>query len=182
MRFDKLTLKSQEALSEAQSLATSRGHSQITPAHLLRALVAQPEGSTVPILQKIGVAVERVQSDAEKRLAALPKVSGGAQPTISPALQRALDGAFKEAEKRKDEYVSTEHLLLALADEVGLDLPGQLDRACHLALAGRVRRTGRKRAVGDEPEGRDLRTGEPERLFSNLVRGITKLPVRLRAR
>ena len=117
MRLDKLTLKSQEALSEAQSLATARGHSQITPAHLLRALVAQPEGSTVPILQKIGVAVERVQSDAEKRLAALPKVSGGAQPTISPALQRALDGAFKEATARKDEYVSTEHLLLALAED-----------------------------------------------------------------
>jgi ATP-dependent Clp protease ATP-binding subunit ClpB len=117
MRFDKLTLKSQEALSEAQSLATSRGHSQITPAHLLRALVAQPEGSTVPILQKIGVPVERVQSEAEKRLATLPKVSGGAQPTLSPALQRALDGAFKEADKRKDEYVSTEHLLLALVDD-----------------------------------------------------------------
>jgi ATP-dependent Clp protease ATP-binding subunit ClpB len=117
MRFEKLTLKSQEALSEAQSLATSRGHSQITPAHLLRALVAQPEGSTVPILQKIGVAVERVQSEAEKRLAALPKVTGGSQPTISPALQRALDGAFKEADKRKDEYVSTEHLLLALGDD-----------------------------------------------------------------
>jgi ATP-dependent Clp protease ATP-binding subunit ClpB len=115
MRFDKLTLKSQEALSEAQSLATARGHSQITPAHLLRALVAQPEGSTVPILQKIGVPVERLQADAEKRLGALPKVSGGAQPTISPALQRALDGAFKEADQRKDEYVSTEHLLLALA-------------------------------------------------------------------
>jgi ATP-dependent Clp protease ATP-binding subunit ClpB len=117
MRFDKLTLKSQEALSEAQSLATSRGHSQITPAHLLRALVAQPEGSTVPILQKIGVPVERVQSEAEKRLAALPKVSGGAQPTISPALQRTFDGAFKEADKRKDEYVSTEHLLLALVED-----------------------------------------------------------------
>ncbi len=117
MRFDKLTLKSQEALSEAQSLATSRGHSQITPAHLLRALVAQSEGSTVPILQKIGVAIDRLQADAEKRLAALPKVHGGAQPTISPALQRVLDAAFNEATERKDEYVSTEHLLLALAAE-----------------------------------------------------------------
>ncbi|MBM4381736.1 MAG: ATP-dependent chaperone ClpB [Deltaproteobacteria bacterium] len=129
MRFEKLTLKSQEALSEAQSLATSRGHSQITPAHLLRALVAQPEGSTVPILQKIGVAVERVQSDAEKRLAALPKVTGGSQPTISPALQRALDGAFKEADKRKDEYVSTEHLLLALADDKSDDTAKALREA-----------------------------------------------------
>ncbi len=117
MRFDKLTIKSQEALSEAQSLATARGHSQITPAHLLRALVAQPEGSTVPILQKIGAGLERVQSEAEKKLAALPKVTGGAQPAISPALQRALETAEREAAARKDEYVSTEHLLLALADD-----------------------------------------------------------------
>jgi ATP-dependent Clp protease ATP-binding subunit ClpB len=117
MRFDKLTLKSQEALSEAQSLATSRGHSQITPAHLLRALVAQTEGSTVPILQKIGVPIDGLQAELERRLGTLPKVHGGAQPTLSPALSRILDKAFKEAEARKDEYVSTEHLLLAAADE-----------------------------------------------------------------
>jgi ATP-dependent Clp protease ATP-binding subunit ClpB len=117
MRFDKLTLKSQEALSEAQSLATGRGHSQITPAHLLCAMLAQPEGSTVPILQKIGVPLDALQAKLEQQLARLPKVHGGAQPALSPALNRILEGAFKEAEKRKDEYVSTEHLLLAAADE-----------------------------------------------------------------
>ncbi len=117
MRFDKLTLKSQEALSEAQSLATGRGHSQITPGHLLRALLAQPEGSTVPILQKIGVPLEALAANLERRLASLPKVHGGAQPALSPALSRLLDAAFREAEGRKDEYVSTEHLLLAAADE-----------------------------------------------------------------
>jgi ATP-dependent Clp protease ATP-binding subunit ClpB len=138
MRFDKLTLKSQEALSEAQSLATARGHAQITPAHLLRALVAQPEGSTVPILQKIGVAVERVQSEAEKRLGALPKVSGGAQPTISPALQRVLDEAFREAAERKDEYVSTEHLLLALAGDKAAGAAGD-ETARSLRAAGATR-------------------------------------------
>ena len=84
MRFDKLTVKSQEALSEAQSLATGRGHSQITPAHLLRALVAQPEGSTIPILQKIGVTLDALQAKLEQRLGGLPKVHGGAQPTLSP--------------------------------------------------------------------------------------------------
>src|SRR5262245_19542821 len=117
MRYDKLTLKSQEALSEAQSLATSRGHSQITPAHLLRALLGQPEGSTVPILQKIGVAIDGLQAKLEQRLASLPKVHGGAQPQLSPALNRILEAAFKEAEARKDEYVSTEHLLLAAAED-----------------------------------------------------------------
>src|SRR5262245_15692333 len=117
MRFDKLTLKSQEALSEAQSLATARGHSQITPAHLLRALLAQPEGSSIPILQKIGVPLDALQAKLEQRLASLPKVHGGAQPSLSPATSRVLDAAFKEAEQRKDEYVSTEHLLLAAAGE-----------------------------------------------------------------
>jgi ATP-dependent Clp protease ATP-binding subunit ClpB len=117
MRFDKLTLKSQEALSEAQSLATGRGHSQITPAHLLRALVAQPEASTVPILQKIGVPLDALQAKLEQRLASLPKVHGGAQPALSPAANRILEAAFRSAEARKDEYVSTEHLLLAAAEE-----------------------------------------------------------------
>jgi ATP-dependent Clp protease ATP-binding subunit ClpB len=115
MRYEKLTLKSQEALSEAQSGATSRGHSQITPAHLLRALVGQPEGSTVPILQKIGVSLDGLQAELEGHLERQAKVSGGAQPTLSPGLSRVLDAAFTEAEARKDEYISTEHLLLAIA-------------------------------------------------------------------
>ena len=127
MQFDKLTLKSQEAVSEAQTQATSRGHSQITPAHLLLALTAQPEGSTVPILQKIGVPIDRLRADFERRVESLPRVSGGAQPTLSPALGRILDAAFQEAEARKDEYVSTEHLLLAAAREKQ-DEAGQLLR------------------------------------------------------
>ena len=117
MRFDKLTIKGQEALSEAQSLATARGHSQITPSHLLRALLEQSEGSSVPILQKLGVPLDRLLGAVEESLARLPKVSGGAQPTLSPAASRVLEGAAREADARKDEYVSTEHLLLALARE-----------------------------------------------------------------
>jgi ATP-dependent Clp protease ATP-binding subunit ClpB len=117
MRFDKLTIKGQEALSEAQSLATSRGHSQITPGHLLRALLDQPEGSSIPILQKIGVPLDNLLGRVEEALAQLPKVSGGAQPSLSPATSRALEAAFVEAEARGDEYVSTEHVLLAIARE-----------------------------------------------------------------
>ncbi len=130
MRFDKLTIKSQEAVSEAQSLATSRGHSQITPAHLLRALLGQPEGSTVPILQKIGVPLDGLLGRVEEALSRLPKVSGGAQPSLSPAASRALEAAFRHAEARGDEYVSTEHLLLAIAGEK------QDDAAHALADAG----------------------------------------------
>jgi ATP-dependent Clp protease ATP-binding subunit ClpB len=117
MRYDKLTIKSQEALAEAQSQASSRGHSEILPAHLLRALLAQPEGSTVPVLQKLGVSIERLQSELERVLGALPKVSGGAQSQLSRTTSRVLEAAFKEAEQLKDEYVSTEHLLLAIATE-----------------------------------------------------------------
>ncbi|MDJ0787225.1 MAG: ATP-dependent chaperone ClpB [Myxococcota bacterium] len=119
MRYDKLTLKSQEALSEAQSDAAARGHSQIVPAHLLRALVGQPEGSTVPILQKIGVPLDGLQAKLEEALEGLPKVHGGAQAQISPATARILEAAFGHAEARGDEYVSTEHLLLAIAAETG---------------------------------------------------------------
>ncbi len=115
MRFDKFTIKSQEALSEAQSLAGTRGHSQIEPAHLLTALLAQPEGSTIPVLQKLGVSVEQLRGELENLLERIPKVSGGAQPQMSSAVSRALEASFDEAEAMKDEYVSTEHLLLAIA-------------------------------------------------------------------
>jgi ATP-dependent Clp protease ATP-binding subunit ClpB len=104
-------------VGEAQSLATGRGHSQITPFHLLRVLLEQPEGSTVPILQKIGIPIEGLQRSLEERLSHLPKVTGGAQPQLSPAAARVLDAAVREADARGDEYVSTEHLLLAIAAE-----------------------------------------------------------------
>ncbi|HSF02742.1 MAG TPA: ATP-dependent Clp protease ATP-binding subunit, partial [Solirubrobacterales bacterium] len=115
MRLDKLTIKSQEALSEAQSLASTRGHAAIEAAHLLAALLTQPEGSTLPVLQKLGVSPNSVQAAVEALLSRHPKVQGGAQPRLSDGLTRVLDAAFKEAEALKDEYVSTEHLLLALA-------------------------------------------------------------------
>src|SRR5262245_16192051 len=107
MRFDRLTLKAQEALSEAQSLAAGRGHSQITGAHLLRALLDQPEGAVVPILQKLGAPQAALREQIERLLERLPKVSGGAQANLAPALSRALEASFGYAEQRKDEYVST---------------------------------------------------------------------------
>jgi ATP-dependent Clp protease ATP-binding subunit ClpB len=117
MRFDKLTIKSQEALSEAQSQASSRGHGEVHPAQLLRALIAQPEGSTVPVLQKLGVSLDALQQKLEAGLQSLPRVKGGAQPQLSRALGLALESAFKEAEALKDEYISTEHLLIGIAEQ-----------------------------------------------------------------
>jgi len=115
MRQDKLTIKSQEALSEAQGLAGTRGHGVVEPAHLLRALLSQPDGIAGPILEKLGVGVDLLQGEVEKILARLPKVSGGAQARLSDALGRVIERAFREADELKDEYVATEHFLLALA-------------------------------------------------------------------
>ena len=115
MQIEKLTIKSQEALAEAQSQASSRGHARIQPAHLLRALLAQPEGSTVPVLQKLGVSLDLLLGQVERLLEATPRVSGGAQAQLDPALSRILEAALEEATTLRDEYVSTEHLLLALA-------------------------------------------------------------------
>jgi ATP-dependent Clp protease ATP-binding subunit ClpB len=129
MRFDKLTIKSQEALQEAQSACTARGHQTLEAAHLLAALLAQPEGSTIPVLQKLGVSVDQLSAEVERQLSQLPKVTGGAQPQMGQGASRILQAAFTEAEKMGDEYVSTEHLLLAMAkdasDAVGRVLKGQ---------------------------------------------------------
>jgi ATP-dependent Clp protease ATP-binding subunit ClpB len=113
--MDKLTIKSQEALAEAQSLSSARGHIEIQPAHLLRALLEQPEGSTLPILQKLGISIDRLQAELERLIAGFPKVTGGAQPQLSRQLSSVLQSAFGQADALKDEFVSTEHLLLAIA-------------------------------------------------------------------
>jgi ATP-dependent Clp protease ATP-binding subunit ClpB len=157
MRFDKLTIKSQEALSEAQSLAGTRGHSEIQPAHLLRALLAQPEGSTVPVLQKLGISLEQLSGAIEQQLAAMPKVTGGGQSQLSRATSRVLEAAFKEAEQLKDEYVSTEHLLLAIASDKN-DAAGRAlrdagaDREAILQALAAVR--GGARVTDPDPESK----------------------------
>ncbi|MFK7897205.1 MAG: ATP-dependent chaperone ClpB [Myxococcota bacterium] len=117
MRFDKLTIKSQEALQEAQGQCSGRGHQNLEALHLLGALISQADGSTVPVLQKLGVSLDALSLEIEKGLEQHPKVTGGAQPQISPNLNRILDAAFAEAEAMKDEYVSTEHLLLSMATD-----------------------------------------------------------------
>lgn len=114
MRMDKFTVKSQEALGEAQRLAESLGHSQVEPEHLGLALAEQADGVVIPILQKLGINPQLIKDGINAELARRPKVSGGAAAYISPGLKQVLDGAFTEAENLKDEYVSTEHLLISL--------------------------------------------------------------------
>ncbi len=128
MRFDKLTIKSQEALQEAQGQCSSRGHQSLEATHLLVALLAQAEGSSVPVLQKLGLSIDALSGQLEAALETQPKVTGGAQPQMSAGLSRILESAFDEAKTLTDEYVSTEHLLLAMAkddaDPVGRILRG----------------------------------------------------------
>lgn len=113
-RFDKLTLKAQEAVSNAQSLAADKGNPQIDPLHLLSALISEKEGVIGPILDKIGVNRRQLEQIVEAELGHFSKVSGGAPPQVSPELNKVLEAAQREAETMKDEFVSTEHLLLAL--------------------------------------------------------------------
>jgi ATP-dependent Clp protease ATP-binding subunit ClpB len=114
-RFDKLTLKAQEAVQSAQDIAARHDHQQIEPLHLLGALVAQHDGIVPPLLARLGVRPETLASEIETGLARLPKVTGVAQQQLSQASNKVLEGAFVEAEQFKDEYISTEHILLALA-------------------------------------------------------------------
>ena len=160
MRFDKLTIKGQEALSEAQSLATSRGHAQIQPAHLLRELLGQPEGSTVPVLQKLGVALDPLQQQVESLLERQPKVHGGAQPQINAELGRVLEAAFGEAETMNDEYVSTEHLLIALA--------GSSEEAGQLLRDAGVTREGVLQALQSVRGGARVTDPDPESKYQAL--------------
>ena len=116
MRPERLTVKAQEALSGAQSEARRRDHQAIDVEHLVLALLAQPEGIAVPILEKIGVDPARVASRIEDELRTVPKVSG-AEPYLAHRLAKLIDRAEDAAKKLKDEYVSTEHLLLAASEE-----------------------------------------------------------------
>src|SRR5215468_706059 len=116
IRFDKLTLKGQEALQAAQSHAQEKSNPQIAPEHLLWALIEQKEGVVLPILQKLGVNLPTLAQQLAEAVGKLPKVQGQAEVYISPALNKALEDAFKEADQFKDEYVSTEHLLLGLSN------------------------------------------------------------------
>jgi ATP-dependent Clp protease ATP-binding subunit ClpB len=116
MRFEKLTTKSQEALADAESRATRAGHPEVRPEHLLLALLVQKEGAVRAVLEIAKVDPERLRRTVEERLARLPSVSGSRQLVLAPALSRVLEQSFAEAERLQDEYVSTEHFLLALLD------------------------------------------------------------------
>jgi ATP-dependent Clp protease ATP-binding subunit ClpB len=118
--LNKFTQKSQEALAAAQTLARQRNHQLIEPAHLLHALLSQAEGVVFPLLQKVGASPARLRDRADELMAKIPKVYGSESDTyLSPGLRTVLDRADTERQKLSDDYVSTEHLLLALLEAGG---------------------------------------------------------------
>ena len=158
IRWDKLTVKSQQAVQQAQQRAGSLGNPELLPVHLLLALVEDREGVIPAVLEKIGVPTERLELDLHQLEEKLPRVGGAAaEPGIGQALNKVMDQAFREAQNFKDEYVSTEHLLLGIAHLKGdsahqaLAAVGATHDAILKALTA-VR--GSQRVTDQNPEGK----------------------------
>ena len=155
-RMDKLTIKAQEAIVEAQSKASSLGNPELDPLHLMHALLQDNEGVVLPLLKKIGASVEKLRSVADSELGRLPKSSGGRQAGVGPSLQKVFESSASAATAMKDEYISTEHLFLGLcrtqnkAGEV-LKLLG-IDENDILGALQSVR--GSARVTDQNPEGK----------------------------
>src|SRR6266567_589763 len=155
LRFEKMTVKAQEAVQSAQEIAASHENQQVEPVHLLAALAAQADGVVPPLLSRLGIRTEALSQEIEREIGRLPKVQGFAQQHMGRPLNEVLERSFKEAESFKDEYVSTEHLFLAIAaldrDPAGqlLKRQGASHEAILQALTG-VR--GTQRVTSQNPE------------------------------
>src|SRR5882762_508752 len=151
MKFDKFTEKAQEALQGAAELARDNGQQAVEPEHLLLALVHEEEGVARTLLERAGASVQALEPALVSVVERFPKVSGGGQPYLSPALNKALEQAEKEADRLKDEYISTEHLLLALADNKLMREAG----AAHDGLLKALKQIrGNQRVTDQNPESK----------------------------
>jgi ATP-dependent Clp protease ATP-binding subunit ClpB len=155
LRFEKMTVKAQEALQNAQEVAARHENQQIEPVHLLGAMVAQTDGVVSPLLARLGIRAEALTQEIEREIGRLPKVSGFGQQNMGRALNDVLERAFKEAENFKDEYVSTEHIFLAIAAQ-DRDPAGQLLKkhgASHEAILQALTSVrGSQRVTSQNPE------------------------------
>jgi ATP-dependent Clp protease ATP-binding subunit ClpB len=151
MKSDKFTEKAQEELQVAAELARDHGQQAVEPEHLLLALVREEEGVARTLLDRAGASVQALEPALLSAVERFPKVSGTGQPYLSPALTKALEQAEKEADRLKDEYISTEHLLLALTDTRALKNAG----ATHDALLAALRQIrGNQRVTDPNPESK----------------------------
>ena len=161
MDLNRLTQKSQQALSEAQNLATRAGHTEVDGEHLLAALLDQSDGLVPRLIAGMGVDVRALRSDLEEELGRKPRTTrSGPQPgqvAVTQRLAKVLDAADREARRMKDEYVSVEHLLVALADPSSASGSGRVlarhgvTRDAFLAALTQVR--GNQRVTSATPEG-----------------------------
>ncbi len=158
IRWEKLTVKSQQAMEQAQERATELGNPEVQPVHLLLALVEDREGVIPAVLEKIGVPTERLEHELHQIEEKLPRVAGAAaQPSLSRALNSVFDQAFREAANFKDEYVSTEHLLLGAAHAKGEAASAALVAlgATHEAILKALTAVrGTQRVTDQNPEGK----------------------------
>ncbi|MFW6330653.1 MAG: ATP-dependent chaperone ClpB [Gemmatimonadota bacterium] len=155
LNSERLTIKAGEAIQGASAEAQRRGNPSLEDLHLLSALLEQEESVVVPVLQKVGVNVTRVRERLKGALERLPKQTGGVRPTLSRELNQVLDRAEEEARSMSDEYVSTEHLLLALAWQKGSTTRELLtgEGATHEALLEAVEAVrGPHRVTDQDPE------------------------------
>ena len=158
IRWDKLTVKSQEAMQQAIAQASELGNPELQPVHLLLTLISDREGVILPVLEKIGVPTERLEAELHSIEDKLPRVSGAqGQPGLSNRLNKAVEQAFKEATNFKDEYISTEHLLLGLAQQKGDPAVDALlaEGATHDAILKALTAVrGSQRVTDQNPEGK----------------------------
>ena len=164
MRFDQFTTKSQEALTEAGSLAERSGHPEVEPEHLLRALLDLKDGTVGATLETAKVDRSRLAKGLEERLTRLPRVSGRRQTVVSAILSRVLENAVEEAKRLQDQFVSTEHLLLALLDPA---VPQEAGRA--LREAGATREAV-YHALLEVRGGEQVTDANPEEKYQALAR------------
>ena len=158
IRWDKLTVKSQQAMQQAQGRAAELGNPELEPVHLLLALVEDREGVIPAVLGKIGVPIEKLEHELHQAEEKLPRVSGAAaQPALSARVTKALEQAFREAANFKDEYVSTEHLLLGIAhgkDDVAAQALTAAGATHEAILKGLTAVRGSQRVTDQNPEGK----------------------------
>src|ERR1035437_2556792 len=158
IRWEKLTVKSQQAMQQAQERAAELGNPEIQPTHLLLALIEDREGVIPAVLGKIGVPTERLETELHQIEEKLPRVSGAAaQPSISQALNKVVDQAFREAANFKDEYVSTEHLLLGashLKGDAAREALVSLGATHDAILTALTAVRGSQRVTDQNPEGK----------------------------
>jgi len=182
MRFDRLTLKAQDAVQEAQNIAGKLNQQEIAPEHLLLSLIRQDGGVVTAILRKIGANVDKMSQDLESAIKNLPQVTGAAmgQVYISSSLKRVFDESFKHADTLKDEYVSAEHLLIAISEARGgkagdLLREQGVTKAVVLKVLQDIR--GPHRVTDQDPEGKYQALKKYSRDLTELARKGSLDPV-----